>query len=204
MLIVRGCYVDEAIGDMDYYPQGQATNYGDAIKGAKTQALRRCCADGLGVGLQAWKKGWCEQWWSRHRMGNQPERIQDAVNLPMCPKCGSTTSVIIGKPEYGGGYVCFEKKGGCKHKWSTDTPARRNEPNGIDPILAEWDALLDPLTVNADKLNGEIKTKFAKIGGKDPARAKVWAKIIKFAEAHGYYSNHATKTFVPREQEAAL
>lgn len=70
MLVVRGCYVDEAIGDMDYFPSNAATNLGDAVKGAKTQVLRRCAADGLGVGLQAWKKGWVEWWWQRR---NQPK-----------------------------------------------------------------------------------------------------------------------------------
>ncbi len=69
MLMVRGCFVDEAIGDMDYYPSNAATNLGDAVKGAKTQVLRRCAADGLGVGLQAWKKGWCEGWWRRNPKG---------------------------------------------------------------------------------------------------------------------------------------
>jgi hypothetical protein len=195
MLLIRGCFVDEAIGDMDYFPKNNATNYGDAVEGAKTQALRRC-AKTLGIGLQAWKKGWCEGWWKRNRMSNQPSEIPAA--LPACPKCGSTTSVIIGKPEYGGGFVCFDKKGGCKHKWSTDTPQRRNEPNAIDPILAEWDKRLDGNTVNEKTLNTEILAEFKKIGGKDPARAQVWAKILKFAETHGLYFEHSTKTFMPR------
>lgn len=63
MLCVRGCFVGEAIGDMDYY-KNDSTNYGDAVEGAKTAALRRCVKE-LGVGLQAWKKEWCEGWWAR-------------------------------------------------------------------------------------------------------------------------------------------
>ena len=33
-----------------------------------------------------------------------------------CPNCGKE-AIIKGKAEYGGGWVCFEKKGGCNSKW---------------------------------------------------------------------------------------
>lgn len=33
-----------------------------------------------------------------------------------CPKCGKET-IIKGKKEYGGGWLCFTKKGGCGEKW---------------------------------------------------------------------------------------
>ena len=33
-----------------------------------------------------------------------------------CPACGKPT-IIKGKAEYGGGWVCFAKKGGCGAKW---------------------------------------------------------------------------------------
>lgn len=33
-----------------------------------------------------------------------------------CPDCGKAT-IIKGKDEYGGGWICFAKKGGCGHKW---------------------------------------------------------------------------------------
>jgi hypothetical protein len=64
MLVVRGCFVAEAIGDMVYYPKNQSQNYGDAVEGAKTSALRRCTKE-LGIGLQAYKKDWCAGWWER-------------------------------------------------------------------------------------------------------------------------------------------
>ena len=64
MFLIRGCFVAEAVGDMSYYPNNASQNYGDAVEGAKTAALRRCAKE-LGVGLQAWKKDWCEGWWKR-------------------------------------------------------------------------------------------------------------------------------------------
>jgi len=71
MLVIRGCFVAEAIGDMAYYPKNQQTNYGDAVEGAESAALRRCCKK-FGIGLQAWKKDWIEGWWQRRRDPKQP------------------------------------------------------------------------------------------------------------------------------------
>jgi hypothetical protein len=33
-----------------------------------------------------------------------------------CPECGAE-AIIKGKAEYGGGWICFAKKGGCGYKW---------------------------------------------------------------------------------------
>lgn len=37
----------------------------------------------------------------------------------LCPKCGKSC-IIKGKAEYGGGWVCFSKKGGCGAKFKDD------------------------------------------------------------------------------------
>jgi hypothetical protein len=74
MLIVRGCFVGEAIGAMEYYPKNNAQNYGDAVEGAKTAAFRRCAKE-FGVGLQAWKKDWCDGWWARKRATSHPGSV---------------------------------------------------------------------------------------------------------------------------------
>lgn len=71
MLCVRGCFVAEAVGDMVYYKNNDSQNYGDAVEGAKTAALRRCAKE-LGIGLQAWKKDWCNGWWERRKVNRQP------------------------------------------------------------------------------------------------------------------------------------
>lgn len=77
VLVVRGCFVAEAIGDMVYYPANQQTNYGDAVEGAKSAALRRCAKE-LGVGLQAWRKDFCESWMAKHA-GKRPLPAQEAA-----------------------------------------------------------------------------------------------------------------------------
>lgn len=46
-----------------------------------------------------------------------------------CPQCGKHT-IIVGKEEYGGGYICFKKKGGCGAKFAYSDPKIANQPAG--------------------------------------------------------------------------
>lgn len=74
-LLIRGCLVSEAIGEMVYYPNNATQSYGDAAEGSETAAFRRC-AKKLGVGLQAWKKDFCAAWMAQHRKGPEPVRYE--------------------------------------------------------------------------------------------------------------------------------
>lgn len=51
-----------------------------------------------------------------------------------CPECGKET-IIKGKAEYGGGWLCWAKKGGCGAKWEDGTEAI--ESQSIDKIENE-------------------------------------------------------------------
>lgn len=46
-----------------------------------------------------------------------------------CPNCQKTT-IIKGKKEYGGGWLCWEKKGGCGSKWSDGDKAIEGQKLG--------------------------------------------------------------------------
>lgn len=52
--------------------------------------------------------GSCNSWETKYRYRNA-ERV--------CPNCGKS-AIIKGKAEYGGGWVCFAKKGGCGAKYA--------------------------------------------------------------------------------------
>lgn len=54
--------------------------------------------------------GSCNSKESKYRWRNQNR---------VCPKCGKET-IINGKEEYGGGFICFAKKGGCGAKFKAD------------------------------------------------------------------------------------
>lgn len=49
-----------------------------------------------------------------------------------CPQC-SKESVIKGKDEFGGGWVCFKKKGGCGAKFADGAEAIEKQPRGRIP-----------------------------------------------------------------------
>lgn len=95
MMLVRGCYVAESVGDMDYFPGNAAQNFGDAYEGAQTAAFRRC-AKNFGVGVQAWDRHWCDSWWLRKRgtaqqkpneyAGAKPQQAVPPRTPPPTPK----------------------------------------------------------------------------------------------------------------------
>jgi hypothetical protein len=56
----------------------------------------------------------------RHRWRNADRK---------CPSCGQA-AIIVGKPEFGGGFVCFKKKGGCGAKYGAEEAAIVDQPTG--------------------------------------------------------------------------
>lgn len=85
VMLVRGAFAAESIGDMTYYKNNDSQNFGDAFEGAKSAALRRCAKE-LGVGLQAWDKTWCDAWLSKYPIGPQ-----GSPSVPRTPMAKSTT-----------------------------------------------------------------------------------------------------------------
>lgn len=73
VLLIRGVFVGEAIGEMTYFKNNASQTYADAYEGSKTAAFRRCCKD-FGIGLQAYSKDWCEAWKFRYPGFERPER----------------------------------------------------------------------------------------------------------------------------------
>ena len=73
--------------------------------------------------------GSCNSWEKKYRY-RYAERV--------CPNCGKP-AIIKGKQEYGGGYVCFDKKGGCKAKFRDGDPAIEGQQLGQvkNPDVAE-------------------------------------------------------------------
>jgi len=47
-----------------------------------------------------------------------------------CPKCGKEETIIKGKKEYGGGWLCYAKKGGCGAKFKDGDPEIENQNLG--------------------------------------------------------------------------
>jgi len=64
--------------------------------------------------------GSCSSWEKKYRYRNA-QRV--------CPACGQPT-IIKGKPEYGGGWLCYARKGGCGEKYAINAPEIVNQEVG--------------------------------------------------------------------------
>lgn len=72
-LYVDGRYVAEATGGQAYHPTNDNMSYDDAIEGATTNALMRCCKK-IGVGRnlwdpnfrRSWRKQYAKQFWAKN------------------------------------------------------------------------------------------------------------------------------------------
>lgn len=65
--------------------------------------------------------GSCNSWEKKYRF---------RTANPICPNCGQDT-IIKGKDEYGGGWLCWQKKGGCGAKWSDGADEIEGQERGI-------------------------------------------------------------------------
>ena len=93
---------------------------GEAHGGEPFFYYRRTCNLYRGNQLVASVDGSCNSWEKKYRYRSS-ERI--------CPQCGKPT-IIKGKQEYGGGFICFAKKGGCGAKFSDNAPEIINQEVG--------------------------------------------------------------------------
>lgn len=61
------------------------------------------------------------------------------TSKPHCLKCNTDEHVIQGKEEYGGGWLCYKKKGGCGYKWADEPEEEKDIPAGIskDNLILE-------------------------------------------------------------------
>ena len=74
---------------------------------------RRTCSLYRGDTLVASVDGSCNSWEKKYRFRSAERK---------CPSCGKTT-IIKGKAEYGGGWLCWTRKGGCGTKFTEQDPA---------------------------------------------------------------------------------
>jgi len=65
VLIVRGCFVAEAIGTAQYFASNRNQSYGDVVESAWSDALRRCCKK-FGIGTQVWRPSFIREFLRKH------------------------------------------------------------------------------------------------------------------------------------------
>lgn len=102
---------------------------GDEHKGEPFFYYRYRCELHRNGNLIASSEGSCNTWESKYRY-RKGERV--------CPECGQA-AIIKGKKEYGGGWVCFKKKGGCDTKFKDGDNAIEKQDVGriLNPDVAD-------------------------------------------------------------------
>ena len=203
MLMIRGCFVDEAIGDMPYYPSNDSSNYGDAVEGAKSAALRRL-AKALGVGLQAWDKGWCEGWWKRNPGGKAA--AQEPADFITTEQAAELTRLMM--------QLRLAKLAPADDAWlawlsaaTTETIRavdyakaegdlrRRLKATEESKELAEWKAFLES-EKSIDKINARLPEIKAM---PEAAGKKVWTYVESTLLECGLVFDKKKKGFAPKE-----
>jgi hypothetical protein len=104
------------------------------------------------------------------------EVLDEAPRMPTCPACGKDRAVMAGKAEYGGGWLCFKKKGGCGHKWQDapiidaavlDAKEEAVEPSAFDQNIEDRRRLIEQIGVDRKYL-----------GLTDAQWTVMWAKTV--------------------------
>jgi hypothetical protein len=101
------------------YPEFQVTTheYGNGHAEYQVTAVLVSRTTGMRVGSGV---GLCSTMESKYRFRNAAKT---------CPDCGKET-IIRGKSEYGGGWLCYGKKGGCGAKFSDGNPTIESQAAG--------------------------------------------------------------------------
>jgi ssDNA-binding Zn-finger/Zn-ribbon topoisomerase 1 len=99
--------------------QIQETNFQNGHKEYRVICTLKSIASGSFVGQGV---GCCSTLESKYRWKGGARK---------CPECGKET-IIKGKAEYGGGWLCFAKKGGCGAKWTDG--AKEIESQNVEKV----------------------------------------------------------------------
>ncbi len=90
---IRGCFVGESVGAMDYHPNNARMNYSDALEGTRGECIRRIAAKDLGCGSQVWNPAFCRQWIAKY--AEQVRGKWERKNVPQNP----TARKELSKPQ---------------------------------------------------------------------------------------------------------
>lgn len=70
-------------------------------------------------------------------INSRESKYLNQTSAKLCPECGQA-AIIKGKEEYGGGWICFAKKGGCGAKFADDDKSIVEQP-GKPTEAKVWD-----------------------------------------------------------------
>ena len=72
-LMIQGKLAGFAVGEQEYQPSNARMTYGDAVEGAKSNALMRLCK-GIGISLELWKPSFIRTWKGKYAESYQDDK----------------------------------------------------------------------------------------------------------------------------------
>ena len=109
----------------------------------------------------------------------QPAAQSSPTGRPVCPQCGQP-AIIKGKEEYGGGWLCWKKEGGCGAKFDHD-PSDVSEhhldpdPEPAEEPLTDYQTALDALSgaLTVEAISEVFNDHYGHLKGKAKANFKM-------------------------------
>ena len=91
-LVIQGVYMTDAVGCQEYQSTNRTMNYGDAVEGARSNAMMRCCKH-IGMTPELWQPSFIREWIAKyaetypnpHKPGKVLWRKKKVANKPEIP-----------------------------------------------------------------------------------------------------------------------
>lgn len=135
-LIIGGKLAGFAIGEQAYYENNPTMTWGDAVEGAKSNALMRLCK-GIGIGLELWKPSFVREWKDKfaekyNDRGKERWRRKDREPEP--------------EPEYNGGGGAAGKNVETAKAPQQSSSAPKTPPLNVTLKLSDGSTVTESLT----------------------------------------------------------
>lgn len=143
-LWVRGVFVSRAVGGCRWQPSNRQMNKTDAIEGAKSDCLRRCCKD-IGIGRELWTPDWIRNFiaeWADPYQGSdysgKPKIFWRKKGQPLGGKDLSSAAGIAGEFPLGFGPHSRVPDGPHAGTPISEVPEEMLEKIAASAKLVEW------------------------------------------------------------------
>jgi hypothetical protein len=182
VMVIRGCFVGEAVGAHDFQPTNPKMNYSDSLESARAEALRRIAGKSLSCGDQVWQPAYSRRWVADHA---DKRRVEvDGKSKVQWVRLDETFGHAPKRP-------APAKENGHRETTTTgvDAEAEKHRRDWTDYVSGDPPPLLEDVN---SKAIPEIKAIIYR-----PGQAAAWSVLRKHMEDRGFVVDEKLKCFVP-------
>lgn len=184
---------------------GEGMDTGDkAVYKAKTGALKYALIQSLLIATGDDPETETEAHEIKSTVEDAPKVAEGKPKYGPCPQCGNLGAIIKGRPEYGGGFVCYKKMGGCGAQFSDDDPRFnpdiRPRDNGPDIPVPSRETITEEQLHQLEEWIEEFGVNPENVIKQYRMSDKAIKKLSDFTQAQ---FDHAAKVFEHKRQRAS-